>query len=58
MIGQFNHPIEEKVQQGFDKADMAKRHFTVANVVGLVENDKLDEFCFDGSDDKVSNLEL
>lgn len=29
---------------------------TVASIISLVEDEKLDEFCCDGSDDEVSDL--
>ena len=33
-------------------------NYSVASIIRLVEDDKLNEFCCDGSDDEVSDLEM
>ena len=35
---------------------MAENSFSVAKIIGLIEADRFDEFCFEGSDDEVSDL--
>ena len=35
-----------------------RKHYSVSNILGLVEDDKLEEFCCEGSDDEVSDLEM
>ena len=37
---------------------MAEKPYSVANIVALFEEDKFDEFCFEGSDNEVSDLEM
>ena len=33
-------------------------NYSVASIIRLIEDDKLDKFCCDGSDDEVSDLEM
>lgn len=37
-------------------ASSSEKLYTVASIISLVEDEKLDEFCCDGSDDEVSDL--
>ena len=39
-------------------ASSSEKLYTVASIIGLVEDEKLDEFCYDGSDDEVFTGEL
>ena len=34
------------------------RNYSVASIIRLVEDDKFDELCCDGSDDEVFDLEM